>query len=47
MFIVVEVLQGGCDLEDPSSSERAAAVGSDNGQPPFCDDFGVDGSWEY
>jgi len=28
----VEVLQGSCDVEKPSPSKRATAVGSDDGQ---------------
>jgi len=31
MLAVVEVLQGGRDVEDSSSSKRTPAVGSDNG----------------
>ena len=44
---LVEVLQGGFDVENPPSSKRAVAVGSHNGQPPVCDGMGVDGKWEH
>ena len=38
-----EVLQGGRDMEDPSSSERATAVGRDDDRDSVCDGVGVDG----
>ena len=43
MFIMVEVLQGGCDLEVSSPPKRATAIRSDNGQSQFCDGLRVDG----
>ena len=42
-----DVLQGGCDMEDPSPSECAPAVGSDDGGKALCDGLGMDGQWEY
>ena len=47
ILVVVEVLQGGRDVECPSSSERATAVGCDDGHPPLLDGIGVDGKWEH
>ena len=38
-----EVLQGGRDIEDPSSSERATAVRRDDDRDSVCDGVGVDG----
>ena len=38
-----EVLQGGRDMENPSSSERATAVRRDDGRDSVCDGVGVDG----
>ena len=40
---LVEVLQGGCGMEGPPPSERAAAVGRDDDQDAVCDGVGVDG----
>lgn len=37
------ILQGGYDVEKPSSSERVAAVGSDGERGSACDDIGMDG----
>jgi hypothetical protein len=42
-----EVLQGGRWMEDPSSSERVAAVGRDDDRDPVRDGIGVDGKWEH
>ena len=42
-----DVLQGSCDVEEPSPSECALAVGSDDGGKALCDGFGMDGQWEY
>ena len=36
-----EVLQGGCDMEGPSSSERPAISRCDNGRKSVCDSIGV------
>ena len=47
MIIIVEVLQGGCRLEGPSSSERITPVRSHDGGPPLRDGLRVDGSREY
>ena len=47
ILAVVEVLQGGCDVECSSSSKRATAVGGDDGHPPLLDGIGVDGKWEH
>ena len=38
-----EVLQGGHDMEGPSSSERVAAVRCDDDRESVCDGIGVDG----
>jgi len=38
-----DVLQGSCNVEEPSSSECAPAVGSDDGGTALCDGFGMDG----
>ena len=43
----VEVLQGGCDMENPSASERPAADWSDNVRGSFRNDIRVDGAWEH
>jgi len=40
---LIEVLQGGCGMEGPSPSKRAAAVGRDNDRDSVCDGIGVDG----
>ena len=37
MLTAVEVLQGGCDLENSSTSERPTIVGSNNGGLPLRD----------
>jgi len=47
MLTLVEVLQGGCDLEGSPPSKRAAAAGSDNGRISLCDGIGVDGKREH
>ena len=44
---VPEILQSGHDMEDPSSSERIAAVGSDDDQESIRDGIGVDGEGEH
>jgi hypothetical protein len=43
----VEILQGSCDMENPSASECPAADWSDNGQGSVCNDIRVDGQWEH
>jgi len=47
MLTIVEVLQGGCDLEVPPPQKRSATVGSDNGPLPLRDGIGVDEKWEH
>ena len=47
ILTVVEVLQGGRDVERSPSSERVTAVGSDDGHPPLLNDIGVDGKWGH
>jgi hypothetical protein len=42
-----EVLQAGCDMELPSSSECVAAVGRDDEREPVCDGVEMDGKWQY
>ena len=44
---IVEILQGGCDMEGSSPSKRATFVGGDNGHSPLRDGIGVDGQWEH
>ena len=41
----IEVLQGGCNMEDPLSSERATAVRRDDDRDSVCDGIGVDDKW--
>ena len=41
------VLQGGCDVEIPSSSERAATVRRDSDRDPARDGIRVDEKWEH
>jgi hypothetical protein len=43
----VEVLQGGHDVEGPSSSERVATVRGGDDRESVRDDLRVDGQWEY
>ena len=43
----VEVLQRGCHLENPPSSECPALVGCDNWQLSVCDNLRVDGKRKY
>ena len=47
MLTIVEVLQGGCDLEGPPPQKRSATVGSDNESSPLRDGIGVDEKWEH
>jgi len=42
-----DVLQGSCNVEDPPPSERAPAVGSDDGEKALCNGFRMDGQWEH
>ena len=42
-----DILQGGCNMEEPLPSKCTPAVGSDNGEKALCDGFGMDGQWEY
>ena len=44
---LVEVLQGGNDVEKSSPSERAPTVGSDNAWQTFCNGVRMDGQREY
>ena len=43
----VEVLQGGCDMECPSSSECVTPVGRDNDRESVRYGIRVDGEWSY
>jgi hypothetical protein len=43
----IEVLQGGCNMEGPSPSERIAAVGRDDDQGSVCNGIRVDEQWQY
>ena len=45
VLAIAEVLQGGCDLDDSSSSKRTTTVRCDNGRTPLYNGFGVDGKW--
>ena len=42
---IAEVLQRGRGMEDPPSSERAAAVRRNDRREPARDDIGVDDEW--
>jgi len=42
-----EVLQGGHDMEDASSSERAAVVRRGNNRDSVCDGIRVDEEWDH
>ena len=42
-----DVLQGSHNVEEPLPSERAPAVGGDNGEKAVCNGLRVDGQWEY
>ena len=42
-----DVLQRSCNMEGPPPSERAPAVGGDNGEKAVCNGLRVDGQWEY
>jgi len=42
-----DVLQRSCNMEGPLPSERAPAVGSDDGGKALCNGFRVDGQWEH
>ena len=42
-----DVLRGGCDMEGPPSSERAAANRCDDDRDPVCDGFRTDGQREH
>jgi len=44
---LTEVLQEGCNMEDPSSSERVAAFGRNDDGDPVRDGIGVDGEWKH
>ena len=43
----VDILQGSCNVEEPSPSECAPALGSDDGGKALCNGFGMDGQWKY
>ena len=43
----LEVLQGSCDVEDASSSKRAAAVRCDDDRESVRDGIRVDREWEH
>ena len=47
MITSVEVLQGGHNLESPSSSERVAAARGDNNGESVRHGVRVDEEWEY
>ena len=47
MLVVIGALQGDCDVESPSPSKRAPAVGGDNGQLSDHDSIRVDDKWEH
>jgi hypothetical protein len=42
-----DVLQGGRNMEDPSSSKCVTTVGGDDDRGPVRDGIGVDGQWEH
>ena len=42
-----DVLQGGCNMEEPVSSKFAPAAGSDDGEKGLCHGFRMDGQWEH
>jgi len=42
-----EVLQGGCRVENPPTSECPTVDWSDNVRDPVRDDIGLDGEWKY
>ena len=43
----IEVLRGGCDMEGPPSSERAATNRRDDDRDLVRDGIGADGKWEH
>ena len=43
----IEILQGGCDMECPSSSERATTGRRDDDRDSIRDGVGVDGKGEH
>ena len=43
----VEVLQGGCDLENPPASKCPVADRSDHVRVSICDGLGLDAEWEH
>lgn len=43
----IEVLQDGCDVEEPSASECTAAVRSNDNRNSVRNDLRVDGKWKY
>ena len=47
MVALVEVLQGGYDMENPSASERVTTFGSEDGWKPVSDGIRMDGEWEH
>ena len=43
----VEILQGGCDMENPAASEYSTSDRGNHDRNPVCDGLRLDGKWKH